>query len=121
MMRQLLALALWLAVPAGLVAAPVEPPYKTIPGPMPRLSNQPAGASTAAPVPNYDLDAPHDRADGRPRFEPGITDRSGRSRADADGISPGSGFSSTLERKSRSLTGIGNALAPSVLLRVPLK
>jgi hypothetical protein len=121
MMRRIIALALWLAAPAGLAAAPVDAPYKIIPGPMPFLPDQSAGASTAAPVPNYDLDAPHDRADGRARFEAAITDHSGRSRAEADGISPGSGFSSTLERKSRPLIGFGNALAPSMILRVPLK
>ena len=120
-MVRALALALWLAAPAGLAGAPVDAPYKIIPGPMPRLPDQPVSTGTAAPVPNYDLDAPRARADDRARFEAGITDRDGRRRAEADGISPGSSFSSTLERKSRPLTGIGSTLAPSLILRMPLK
>ena len=118
-----------LAVIVGLVlsrmiaAAPVEPAYKMLPGPMPRLPGQAStilGPDNLAPVPNYDLDAPHPRADGRARLEPGVTDRE-RHRTDRDGFAPDSGYSSSLERKARPLTGIGNALAPSVILRVPLR
>ncbi len=120
-MRLLFALALLFAAPAGLAAAPVDAQSKIIPGPMPRLPDQSVSPSTAAPVPNYDLDAPRARADGRARFEAGVTSRDGQRRAEADGISPGSNFSSTLERKSRPLTGIGSTLAPSLILRMPLK
>ena len=119
----LLVVIVGLALPILVAAAPVEPAYKMLPGAMPRLPGQAStivGPDTLAPVPNYDLDAPHPRADGRARLEPGITDRE-RHRTDPGGFAPDSGYSSSLERKSRPLTGIGNALAPSVILRVPLK
>ena len=119
----LLVAFLGLGLPCILAAAPAEPTYKILPGPMPRLPGQTSGSGgpdTKAPVPNYDLDAPHARADGTARLEPGVTDRE-RRRPDQDSFAPDSGFSSSLERKSRALNGIGNTLAPSVILRVPLQ
>ena len=119
----LLVAILGLALPCTVAAAPVEPAYKMLPGLMPRLPGQASGESgpgNQAPVPNYDLDAPRARADGRARVEPSVTDRE-RRRTDSGGFAPDSGFSSSLERKSRPLTGIGSSLAPSVILRVPLQ
>lgn len=106
-----------------LAAATVEPVYKVLPGRLPVLPGQtrlPSGGRDLAPVPNYDLDAPRDRADGRARVEAGVIDRDGRRRPDLGEFATGSGFSQLLERKSRSQSGLGSILAPSVILRVPL-
>jgi len=104
-------------------AATVEPSYKILPGLLPVLPGQTrthSAVTDLAPVPNYDIDAPRNRADGRARLEPGVIDRDGQRRTDLGAFAPGAGYSQLLERKSRSQTGFGSILAPSVILRVPL-
>lgn len=120
----LLAAMLLVGGPSVLGAASVEPSYKVLPGKMPILPGQTPSdfaPGVLAPVPNYDLDAPHARADGRARLEPGIIDRDGRRHTDVGEFAPGAGYSQSMERKSRPQTGFGSTLAPSVMLRVPLK
>ncbi len=97
----------------ALSAAPT-----VISGPMPRLATVPSGPSAnyePAPVPNPDIAAPRPRTDGAASFEPSLTNRVPPSARPDVGA-----YSSELERRSRTSTAIGNVLAPSLNLRVPL-
>ena len=112
-------------LPSLGVAAVAPKPYVAAPnlminGPMPQLPVGAANGLSPAPTPNVDAEPPHSKASNATELQPGVTARSVR-RMPSDGYAPGSGYSAALERRTRSFNGLGNSLAPSLTIKVPLQ
>lgn len=98
----------------------------TMSGPMPLLG--PAakpeslpGGFAPAPTPNVDLFPPRSDSGAAYTVLPGLTNHESKAGLSGDGYTPGSSYSTDLERRSRPGTAIGNTLAPSINLHVPLQ
>jgi hypothetical protein len=109
-----------------LLAAPQAKAYLLLEGPMPSLSSgKPKPVAKAAgfiPAPRFDLDAraPVQRGPGGPVIGPDLINRNANRGPVGSGFVDGASYSDELERRSRTMTAIGNILAPAITIRTPL-